>query len=166
MRKSVVFLLLFALVLVLVESAPAAASTPAVASGTFRYIPYPDGDPRLIGGETFLNVTEEATWTGTFEGVSTDNCVVAMFRSGMEAYKADVQFNGSAGGRHDQLTLHLTGVKTNASADWNGHWVVVDGTGGLSGLQGHGTFTGKGSPGFGQEGEISYVGEVLFGEAE
>jgi len=163
MRTGVVLLLLFVLAIAIGQGAPAAASAPAFAAGTLNYVPALAGEPQLIGGVTFYPATEDATWAGTFEGASIDECVVAVFKSGMNLYRAEAYFDGSVDGRAGEVTLHLTGVKMDEQSEWDGHWKVVQGTGALAGLRGQGTFSGAGSPGFGEAGMIHYEGETEFG---
>lgn len=167
MRK-ISLLLVVMIVLVVMPLAPAAASTPTDVSGTLYYTPYPapDSESKVAGGNTFLETIEYSRWVGSFEGVSFDECDVVIHRSGAWQYRAIAYFDGSVNGQVGELTLRLSGSRPDASSDWTGQWVILSGTDGLANLHGQGTFYGPGSPGFGDEGEITYEGQVHFDPAD
>lgn len=168
MRKISFLWLSVIVVLVLLAAIPVAASTPIDVAGTLYYIPYPDPDtePKVAGGNTFLETIEYSRWEGSFDGVSYDECSVVVHRSGAWAYNAIAYFSGSLDGRIGGLTLRLTGNRPDAFSDWEGQWVILGGTEGLANLHGQGIFYGPGSPGFGEEGAVTYEGQVHFDPAD
>jgi hypothetical protein len=167
MRKvSILLVGLLVCVLVFVQGVPVAASTPTDASGTLRYIPYPAGEPKVAGGNTFLKTVEDSWWDGSFAGYSFDECNVVIHRSGSWAYNAVAYFEGSVQGQTGRLTLRLSGSRPDAFSDWTGMWVILTGTEGLANLHGQGIFYGPGSPGFGEIGEITYEGQIHFDPAD
>lgn len=166
MRKISLLLLVVMVMLVFMQSTPVAASTPADVSGTLYYIPSLAGEPKIAGGNTFLDTTEDSRWEGSFVGVSFDECNVVIHRSGSWAYNAIAYFEGSVDGRTGELTLRLNGSRPDAFSDWEGQWVILGGTEGLANLHGQGIFYGPGSPGFGEEGAVTYEGQVHFDPAD
>ena len=166
MRKLLVLLSMFVLLVALMPVAPAAASFPTNVSGMMHYTPYltnPDEAPKTTpGGNTFFDTYEDSWWEGSFKGTSYDECVVIIHRSGRWTYRATGYFEGSVNGKKGKLTMRLTGSRPDGESDWSGHWVILSGSGGLKNLRGQGTFEGPGSPGFGEEGDISYKGKVHF----
>jgi len=167
MRK-ITLLLLVMVVFIVLPALPVAASTPIDVTGTLYYTPNPDpdGETKEAGGNTFLDTIEDSRWIGSFEGVSFDVCNVVIHPSGAWAYNAIVYFDGSVDNRDGKLTLRLTGNRPDAYSDWEGQWVILSGSDGLANLRGEGIFYGPGSPDFGQEGEITYEGQVHFDPAD
>ncbi len=168
MRKFIVLLSLFVLLVALMPVAPAAAGFPTNVSGVLNYTPYltnPDEEPRTAGANTFFDTYEDSRWEGSFTGTSYDECVVAIHRSGRWNYRALAYFEGSVYGREGKLTMRLTGSRPDGDSDWHGQWVIINGSGGLKNLRGHGTFDGPGSEGFGEEGAVNYEGQVHFAPA-
>ena len=167
MHKISLLLLVVMVVLALMQSIPVAASTPTDVIGTMKYTPLPDpeGETKIAGGNTFLDTIEYSSWEGSFEGVSFDECNVVIHRSGAWAYNAIVYFEGSVSGQTGKLTMRFTGSRPDALSDWEGSWVILNGADGLANLHGQGIFYGPGSPGFGEEGAITYEGQVHFDPA-
>ena len=165
MRKISLLLLVVMVVLAFMQSIPVAASTPTDVIGTMYYTPYLAGEPKIAGGNTFLETVEESRWEGSFEGVSFDECNVVIHRSGAWAYNAIVYFEGSVSGQTGKLTMRFTGSRPDALSDWEGSWVILNGADGLANLHGQGIFYGPGSPGFGEVGAVTYEGQVHFDPA-
>jgi hypothetical protein len=168
MRKIFFLLSVVMVMLVLIPLAPIAASTPIDVSGDLYYTPYlaPDSEIKDAGGNQFLETIEYSRWEGSFVGVSFDECNVVIHRSGAWAYNAIAYFEGTVDGRTGELTLRLTGNRPDAFSDWEGQWVILGGTAGLANLHGQGTFEGAGSPGFGVEGSVKYMGQIHFDPAD
>ncbi len=165
MRKVSIFLLLLVMVLAFMQWAPVSASAPTDVVGKLFYVPYLAGEPKIVGGNTFLKTYEDSWWEGTLEGYSYDECKVVVHRSGLWTYNAKAYFSGSVDGRTGELTLRLNGRRPDAFSEWTGQWVILSGTGELANLHGQGTFYGPGSPGFGEVGEITIEGQVHFDPA-
>ena len=161
MRKSFVILSV-AILLALVLWAPITASPPEPASGKLTYTPFPVGEPKMAGGNVFLNTIEVASWEGMFVGDSLNEGEVVIHRSGLVSYKATGNFSGSVDGLEGELTFRLLGTKSSLTSPWTGQWIILGGTGELTNLRGQGTLFGPGSPGFGQEGFLLYEGDVHF----
>ena len=117
---------------------------------------------RLADGNAFYNGPAYATWTGTFDGASTEDYVVVYHSSGFQWYMGEVMFVGTVDGITGTLVIKMQGRKVGE--DWSGTWVIISGTGGLTNLHGQGTWSGPGFnpvPPF-DPGVTSYVGRVHF----
>jgi len=144
-RLMTIPLLLFALVL---TAAPVSAGPPAEANGDWSYVPFGIEVVPGPGQTTFIYGEDTGTWSGTFDGTSTEEFVIVNHaNNGFNFYRGVVEFTGSVDGRFGTVT-----IKTNGKQDpgtvapgpglWSGHWVIVGGTGDLANLHGHGTFSG------------------------
>lgn len=147
---------------------PAQAGPPMNAEGLWQYVPY-ILDARMAGGTTFLTTYEEGVWTdisptlpGTFQGTSTEDGKVVIHRSGAWSFNAIVSFEGTVDGKEGTLEMSVGGDRPDGSADWEGRWVILSGTGELATLRGQGTWWGPGSPGPGESGDIYYAGRFHF----
>jgi hypothetical protein len=165
MRKFIVLMVMFVMVVALLPVSTAAAGSPTDVAGTIFYTPYPLGEPRIAGGNTFMNTTEDSRWIGSFVGSSFDECSVIVHRSGRWNYNAIAYFQGSFNGVEGGLTMHLSGSKPDADSMWTGRWVILEGSGGLQNLRGQGSFEGYGAPDFFVEGGVEYKGKVHFAPA-
>lgn len=135
------------------------------ASGDWTYVPVPAGFTiRTAGNTTFIEGTEVSTFTGTFEGTSSDAFVVVCHQKGSEAVtnfvKGTIAFTGTVDGRAGELTMGFRGKQESTTCDpsgaiWSGTWVVIGGSGDLTDLHGHGTWTG---PSF----DLDYTGQIHF----
>jgi hypothetical protein len=90
-------------------------------------------------------LTEDGRWSGTFNGESFEDGTLIIHCTGGFSFFAtvtfdDVQVNGKSG----RLFMHVEGTKPDPFADWCGSWSVVDGTGELVNLRGHGDWWGPG----------------------
>jgi len=162
MRK-MLFATLVACMLALLSilSIPSAlASKPTTVSGTVTYYPYPTSEPRVAGGNTFLEGAETADWSGDFSGTSFDTWTVLMHSTGVWSIPGGVHvsFTGTAGGMSGTLEILLIGkgpVDTSGAPHWTGHWVVLSGTGDLANLDGNGDWWGIGT-------SLGYSGQIQF----
>jgi hypothetical protein len=138
------------------------AGPPTNAEGQLLYVAYPAGEPEIAGGNTFLRTTEVATWTGSFEGNSTDVCKVVIHSSGAWLYRGMGSLEGVVGDKEGTLEMLLVGNRPDGLSDWEGTWRITGGTDELGDLHGQGTFWGPGAAGFGVQGVISYTGRIHF----
>jgi hypothetical protein len=94
----------------------------------------------------FATGSEASTWTGTFTGTSTDTFKVVMSGSGAMWATLSISFVGSVNGADGTLRMFAT-AWAPPDATMTGTWVILGGTGGLSGVHGQGTWTYTGSVG-------------------
>ena len=140
----------------------AAAGPPALAEGLWQYQPsILEAETR--GCNTFLTTFENGLWTGTFEGVSTEEGRVVIHCNGKWTFNAIAHFSSvTVDGRAGTLVMSVNGSRPNELADWTGRWVILSGTAELEHLRGQGTWWGPGAPGPGEWGDIYYSGNVHF----
>ena len=141
---------------------PIQAGPPETASGEFWYLGL-TAEPRFAGCNLFLDITEIAEWTGTFTGLSTDEGKAVGHCNGDWSVNEIMTFetvvvDGISGG----LILRIVGHLPAGVFDWYGHWVILEGTGGLANLRGQGNWWGPGSPEPGLPGQIFYDGKYHF----
>ena len=164
MRRLII--LAMAVGLLMTVSVGMATAKPAEkASGDWTYVPDLGGlTSRTAGNTTFVYGTEVSTFTGTFEGTSTDDFVVVCHQKAPDSFmnfvKITIDFTGEVDGRVGGLTMKATGKQDSTTCDpsgaiWSGKWVIVGGTGDLVDLHGHGTWTG---PSF----DLDYTGKIHF----
>lgn len=167
MKKRVLVLIALMAVLLLVAG-PAYAKPPIAASGTWCYTPSIAGIPRLAGGNTFLEATSVGRWEGTFVGVSSSVYAVVMHEvvsptvTGSWNAQGLVTFVGTVGDKSGTLVMRFLGSRPDASAEWEGKWVILRGTDELVNLRGQGTWWGLGAPAPEQEGCVWYSGKIHF----
>lgn len=146
-------------------SVSAHAGPPENAEGLWQYIPTIEG-VRVADGNTFIYITEVSKWTGTFEGESMEVGTVVQHSAGFVSFEGIVSFVGSVGGKSGTLEMRVVGKKPDRlpGTEWDGKWTILNGTGGLATLRGHGTWRGPGwSPANPTEwGNIPYAGEIHF----
>ena len=160
MRKKILPIILFVCIIAVLfsQSLVAYAKPPMTVSGTFDYT-FEITDTREANGNLFVYATEDEVWTGDFEGTAQAVFRVGMFRSGFWNVWLRSTFTGTVLGKEGTLVIQLVGKKLGVE-DWNGHWVIISGTGELEGLRGRGTWWG---PGFDAPGpDIYYAGKVHF----
>ena len=160
-KKACMLVTVFMVVLALSVSVQAGPLT--VAGGDWLYMPAVVG-MRTAGGNTFLELSEVGQWSGTFEGDSTEAGTVVQHSSGYVFFKGVVSFVGTVDGQSGTMEMSVVGSKADPTSDWEGKWVILGGTDGLSTLQGQGTWWGPGwSPLKPDEmGVIHYAGNVHF----
>jgi hypothetical protein len=159
----------------------ASAHPPTPVEGVWKYLPYfkvkndagecvkpEEGDTRPLcvkaaGGNQFVQTYEDGWWTGGFVGTSVDHGRVTIHRSGHWHFKAMVYFEGQVRGKKGTLEMSVVGDRPDASAEWEGRWVILRGTGELASLRGQGTWWGPGWLGDPNvPGIIDYEGQVHF----
>ncbi len=118
-------------------------------------------DVQVIDDDTILRTREDAVWSGTFEGTSTEQCVVVISASGAWSVVGFVFFDGEVNGMSGTLLIYFWGSRPDGFSEWDGRWLIESGTGDLEYLNGRGIFWGPGAPDVGQQGDI-YVRGILF----
>lgn len=141
----------------------AQAGPPTAAGGDWLYMPTVVGT-RIADGNTFRELSEVGEWSGTFEGVSTEGGTVVQHSSGFVFFKGVVSFVGTVNGQSGTMEMSVVGSKADPTAEWEGKWVILNGTEGLATLRGQGTWSGPGyNPAKPTEwGVIHYAGNVHF----
>ena len=155
------------------------AGPPVDVSGDFVYVPVIVG-LKQAGDNLFLDATDTATWTGAFEGDSTEEYVAVLYRTtgGLDIfdpaftfehafYKGTVIFTGEVQGRMGTLEILFEGRSPGDLADWTGTWRILSGTGELANLHGTGIFYNN-TDDVGNKilGDIHYEGQIHFDPAE
>lgn len=120
---------------------PAAASSSAVASGSYTFVQTSKTHIRTAGGDSVDLVVESVTSVGGLTGVATDTFTAATHADGsVNANGTEACSSCTVGGRTGSymaafsLTVSVAGVVA-------GHLTFTSGSGGLAGLHGEGTFT-------------------------
>ena len=105
-----------------------------VSDGVWCYLPHPrDYSSDFRKGDRnneFLTASYVSEWTGEFSGTSEDYGMMIVHESGREIYIGEILFetieiDGSSG----SLELYAMGEVPDRVSDWEGTWVIVDGTG-------------------------------------
>ena len=163
MKKKLFVLLAIVMVLSIV-SITTFAGPPEDAEGVWYYRPTGPPGEKFAGGNTFLTISDEGYWTGTFAGDSTDIGKVAIHSKGHWIYKGVVTFASvTVAGKTGGLEMRVQGRRPNALAEWDGKWVITGSSGDLAGLQGQGTWWGPGWLGDPTVyGIVSYSGNIHF----
>ena len=161
MRRLLVGLLVGALLLATAPAVLAKSGPPTPASGVWSWVNTGWTDGMTVGTcpacIMFATGSEASTWTGTFTGTSTDTFKVVMSGSGAMWATLSISFVGSVNGADGTLRMFAT-AWAPPDANMTGTWVILGGTGGLSGATGHGswTYTGDGE----QNNSADYFGRV------
>ncbi|MFO8036941.1 MAG: DUF3224 domain-containing protein [Anaerolineales bacterium] len=157
-----IYISLALVIMLSLATIPVFASPPANASGIWYYIPTELVFIKEAGGNEFFDLTEAGIWTGTFEGTSIDYGPVVFHRSGVASFRGIVDFEGEVEGKTGTLMIKVNGRKSNPTADWEGHWVIISGGGQLSDLKGQGKWWGPGYNPANPEtyGVIHYSGKI------
>jgi hypothetical protein len=161
MRKMHVALLIAGSVaLLLAFSTPLQAGSSSTAKGLWQYTPFTKNE-RLDDCNKVLTTFEDGVWSGTFDGLSTEDGKVIIHCSGWWSFFAIVTFEEvTVEGKTGGLFMSVKGSKPDETSDWCGFWVIVDGTRELESLRGHGSWWGPGAPAPEVQGDIYYEGEV------
>jgi hypothetical protein len=142
---------------------PIQAGPPQYGFGNFTYLGI-SADVQSRGCNLFVTIHEEtADWTGLFVGSSVDEGRAVGHCNGDWSVKEiltfeDVEVDGESGG----LVMSIVGYMPAGVFEWYGQWVILEGTGDLANLHGHGNWWGPGSPGPGLPGFIEYDGYYHF----
>jgi hypothetical protein len=130
---------------------PASAAPPMPVNSTYlvklgpRTVePMPNTDLQII------NEMNQATAAGTFatapDGISFQVRAILRPATGEGIFSSVAMFNGSVAGVAGTALLGFVGTTTNFTT-YQGDWVVLSGTGGLTNLRGQGTFLQSGANG-------------------
>jgi len=163
MRSMMIVITILMVVLLATLSVPVHAGPLEHAEGLWQYIPSIE-NVRVADGNTFLDTTEIGQWAGTFSGTSTEIGKVVRHSSGHVSFKGAVSFVGNVGNKSGTFEMLTVGSKPDLSSEWEGKWVIINGTGDLATLHGQGTWWGPGwsSANPTEWGDIYYLGEIHF----
>lgn len=121
--------------LALAGASGAAASPPTSASGTFTYTSATFNSIRVAGDNLIVDTSGTVSYTGTFNGTSTQHGVLIIHADGSANFQDVEIFTGRVNGVPGTVTFNLAGS--------NGPDLVIDATetiisatGGLAGLHG------------------------------
>jgi len=159
--KTRVFTLLTMILILSILSTPALAGPPTEAGGLWQYKPE-ILEMWFADGNMFLHTAEEAVWTGTFEGDSTEDGLVVVHSSGLWTFNGMVSFVGTVDGKSGTMEMSVNGTRPDEFSDWTGRWVILSGTDELANLRGQGRWWGPGAPEPGEWGDIDYSGKIHF----
>ena len=112
------------------------------ASGSWTYVVTSIEVTKNANGNIFKYGEEIGTWTGTFEGTSFDYFEVVVHPKGFVTCQGRIAFDGSVNGESGTMDILFVGKKDLAAGLWSGKWVILGGAGGLTNLQGRGTWEG------------------------
>ena len=131
------------------------ATSPEPASGKWTYVVHLIEITKTANGNIFKYGEETGTWTGTFEGTSSDYFELVVHPKGFVTCQGRIDFEGTVNGESGTMIILFVGKKNLAAGLWSGKWVIIGGTGGLANLQGRGTWNG---PSF----NLDYSGMIHF----
>jgi hypothetical protein len=124
--------------------APAAASSAATASGTFTFVSDTRTPIRTADGNTIVDEVASIAYAGDLSGTVTATDTIVVHPDGsVEGHGREVCDSCTIGGRTGAFTA-LFAFRGSAT-HFAGSEVFVDGSGGLKGLRGGGTFEGNGA---------------------
>lgn len=174
MRKNLFLTLVLCSVFVFLLSLPVYAQVQEAipVSGTFSYT---WESPMLAATDSYmvLHGIEPEIWSGDFEGTAD-----AVWRLTIHNSPAVIdvwiisEFEGTVLGEYEgTLTVVLVGNHPNdpdSSTQWYGEWSVIEGTGDLENVHGHGIWWGTGNAANNPDHDIPdifYAGEIVLMEA-
>ncbi len=160
-RGTKVLMLFSALATVALVAAPGAvASPPTAANGTFTYTLSTFNSIRSAGGNTIIDLSATAAYTGTFSGTSTINGTLIIHADGSANFRDVEIFTGTVNGVTGTVTFNLTG-RNGPSVDIGATDTIVSATGDLAGL--HGVLSEVAT--LGVNGPFgTYSGQIQFGK--
>ena len=160
--KRMLLALLALSVMLSMRSRSAPAEAPTTSSGLWRYKPTIE-QVRVVDSKAFFETSAEGVWTGTFIGASTEAGQVVIDGSGLWSLSGTISFpQVTVDRRSGALELSIVGERPNVTADWQGEWVILSGTGDLATLRGQGTWWAPAAPEAGEWSVAYYGGEVDF----
>ena len=130
------------------------AELPTPVDGTWTYQYTSFVPTKQASGNTFVPVTESATWVGDFMGTSTMEISGMIHADGSINFKGVIYFDGSVLGEDGTLNISYNG-RVSASGEVSCSWVIKSGTDELSALHGQGTYSGTGFT-------LDYSGNIHF----
>jgi hypothetical protein len=147
-----------------VMSGTALAQEPMPVSGSFEYSPEVFSKVSA-GGSVFFDASEDEVWTGDIEGTAVAPFRMVVTPDGAFDAWLHAEFEGTVLGEYEGTMTVVSRFKRPAvGAHWTGEWIILNGTGELEDLRGHGTAWG---PGFNRDDpeagpDIFYSGQVVF----
>jgi hypothetical protein len=138
---------------------PAAASTPVTTTGTFGYVPIASTLIRTAGGTSLFYSRYEIPYYGTLPvdlsgpSTNTETDIVhsdgSFLAHGTEVCTSSCTLGGREGGFTAVYEFTGSNWYANGGYPYQGHLTFIEGTGGMAGLHGGGTFGGTiTNPGF------------------
>ena len=115
-----------------------------------------------IDSHLLIDAVEDEVWIGDFEGTATSWFPVVGTPEGTRDAWLYTEFEGTVLGEYEG-TWQMIAIyyKPNPSAEWQGRWMILGGTGDLEHLRGYGVAWGPGSSDDGIP-DIEYTGNVFF----
>jgi hypothetical protein len=149
-------------------SLPAYAEIPTEVHGNFTYEPACAFPGEALGVNLFVPCTDTETWTEPLDGTPTTGYVdgtawteywlIWNTRSEVLVFSSQGEFDGSVLGSDRGIAeVRLTGISKDGAKQWQGTWLIGQGSGGLEGVHGEGTWYGPDD-----EGRFTYDGLVHF----
>jgi hypothetical protein len=127
-------------------TAPAAASPPKTASGTFSLLSDAFTPIRNAGRNSFFLEQASPSYAGDLVGVASDVDVFVARGDYFHAHGTETCTGCTIGGRGPgafKAVFTYKGVSTASGFTYSGHLTFLGGSGGLSGLHGQGTIWGN-----------------------
>ena len=161
MNKKLFILLGVIMVLstVSISGCAAAPEDERVSDGVWCYLPeFPPAYNEWVGVNLYRTTTDIGEWTGIFEGESVESgFIVSQYPTGRALFIAVVTFNSvDVGGKSGGLEMYVIGDRPDKKTDWEGTWVITDGTGELADLKGEGDWWGPGYQDYPEECGVIY----------
>lgn len=129
--------MLFAIAVIVAPHASAAV--PTLATGTLtRQSSAFLAPPETADGNTFLQLQNAWTMTGTFEGILVSNPAVIIHPDGVVTFDEIATFTGAVAASSGTFVWRSAGTSTTSGLV--GHLSILSGTGDLANLRGEGTF--------------------------
>ena len=138
----------------------ALASQPAAANGTLIVTEITGFSPSPAGANLIIQQTTEGVSTGSLTGVFVDELKAVLHPNGKIGAQGTITCICTVDGRSGTLTLVQTTLGSAFSQTFDGHAVIIGGTGDLSGL--HGTFELQGTVDANGLATITYSGQIHF----
>ena len=133
----------------------AGASAPVAGGGDFVVTSDVVTSTHQDAGNTFLTIAMTTDVTGTLAGTIVTDETAVVHPNGVITIQAAETFTGTANGIAGTLQFNTVGIADAATGAFTGQFAIVDGSGGLANLHGHGTVEGVGFVG-------TYTIEIAF----
>ncbi|MBN1400190.1 MAG: hypothetical protein JXA74_05095 [Anaerolineae bacterium] len=167
-KRSLLLIAVLVVALLTALSVPAYATKPYIdLGGEWDYQGEPFFDEKWADGNYFLSFADCGTWTGGFEGTVCDAGDMVFHSSGSVFAKYTVWFSGEVWDEstgtclgEGTLEIRFVGKGLDEEVGMQGTWVILDGTGDLATLHGHGTWWGWGSDSVPGTPDLYYSGQV------
>jgi len=144
--KKKLFVLLGVIMVLSIVSMPAFATPPDdTVEGRWCYGYFEEGEHKIAGRNEFYDLDTTDAWIGTFDGLGSSDGRVQLHPSGYTLLKSDAFLNAvTVDGKTGNLEMRINGwlPAGGALSDYEGLWVITNGTDELAGLRGQGTWGG------------------------